>query len=149
MARAPITCGILILFGITLAACGSYEKKQTLEAINTNKEIVKHGGHVKKLTFADLPDVKGIARFEADILNDKDEVIGKVRGGRIEGFGTHIRRITWGDESDEPARRRPGQRRRRPPGMPFGGRHRAPFGQPPAPPQSPPAGQGTPSEPTG
>lgn len=103
--------------------CGpSEDEVQLLKALNSVDEIVQRGGHVNEVTRVEddqwrdrrpqggtearpgpeAPDRQGdrdredsVYRFEAEIYDAQGVAIGRLRGGRIEGFGTMTPRIQW------------------------------------------------------
>lgn len=93
-----------------LAACGPPEEQQhILDAVNNAPELKEKSGHIEKITFGESkrkdqdkdknkrrPDHDNQdQRFEAEILDNDGNPIGKVRGFRVEGFGTRIGRVEW------------------------------------------------------
>ncbi len=78
-------------------SCGPNEEDLQLKATVDNiDEIVQKGGHVKTITTERAKDNDGnFYRYEADILNEQNVAIGKLRGRRVEGFGTMKPRILW------------------------------------------------------
>jgi hypothetical protein len=48
-------------------------------------------------------EVQNVHRFEADALNRDRDVIGKIYGRRVEGFGTVITKTEWFDQTGQPA----------------------------------------------
>jgi hypothetical protein len=84
--------------------CGpSEEDRQLLFVVNNLSEIVEKGGHVDavKRVMEEDDDDDGdrdggdVYRFEGEILNSDNVAIGRVRGGRVEGFGTMRPRVQW------------------------------------------------------
>ena len=78
-------------------SCGpSEEDKQLKSVVDNIDEITQKGGHVKNLTTERGKDNEGnFYRYEAEILNEQNVAIGKLRGRRVEGFGTMKPRILW------------------------------------------------------
>jgi hypothetical protein len=101
--------------------CGPSEDERILLAtLNALDEVVQKGGRVKHVTA--MPDEDGdddgnVYRFEAEIFDPQGVAIGRLRGGRIEGFGTMKPRFLWyktpGVPEDWPARPPRGEDRRR------------------------------------
>jgi hypothetical protein len=95
------------------------EFEKTLNALNNYAEIREHNGHVEKVTWVTPPphpqsdggqgDRRGgqgdnrrsNQTFEADVLDDSGNVIGKVRGSRAEEFGTSVRQTRWKDKGED------------------------------------------------
>ncbi|HOZ49699.1 MAG TPA: hypothetical protein PLO37_17925 [Candidatus Hydrogenedentes bacterium] len=104
----------------------SYEEEMALEAINNYGPVVQRGGHVKGVSLildkeehiAYVQEVDGMsaaskaehiekirqgvikaedAPFQAEVLDAQGAVIGRVRGYRVQGFGTIIADCTWFD----------------------------------------------------
>jgi len=120
------TVPILIAVGCLclLAACGPSEEEQyILDAVNNAPEIQAKGGHIEDLVLGNSRDKEREKerekaddkhkqkkrpergnqdqRFEAEILDNDGKPIGKVRGFRVEGFGTRLGRIEWYGEKQE------------------------------------------------
>ena len=88
----------LIMFGMFgPESCGpSEEDRQLLGVVNGLEEVVQKGGHIKTVTSERGQDDEGnFYRYEAEILNEQGVAIGKLRGRRVEGFGTMKPRILW------------------------------------------------------
>ena len=112
---------LCVLAGIAclmLAGCGpSVEERKTMAAFNDMEELIQRGGYVKKLErFEKRPDKVFIV--EAEIVDENDVPIGRLRSERVEGFLTVRPRIQWyetpgvSEEWRQPERRRgPGQGR--------------------------------------
>ncbi len=79
-----------------LAGCGNKEARSTVEALNKHETIIERDGHVKKVEIERMGDRLAF-RFEAEILNEQGEPIGRVTGRRVEGFGTRVRHFEWYD----------------------------------------------------
>ncbi len=77
--------------------CGpSEEDKQLLTTLNNIDEVVQKGGYIKTVTTERGKDGHDdFYRFQAEIVDEKGVAIGKLRGGRVEGFGTMKPRILW------------------------------------------------------
>lgn len=81
--------------------CGpSEDERQLLATLNSLEQVLERGGHVKTVTRVkrndeDDDDRENVYRFEAEILDQNDVAIGRVRGGRVEGFGTMRPRFLW------------------------------------------------------
>ncbi len=104
--------------------CGpSEEERQLLQTLNSLDEIAQRGGHVTAVTRVEddrwherrRPEEGGenrpaleererrdgpgrqdsVYRFEAEIYNADGVAIGRLRGGRVENFGTMTPRIQW------------------------------------------------------
>lgn len=69
------------------------EHRATVENLNSHPAIVERGGVVKSVTMREPRS--GVYEFEAEILDRRGQVIGTVRGARVENFGTRIHRIRW------------------------------------------------------
>jgi uncharacterized membrane protein YgcG len=78
-------------------SCGPSEEDKQIRAVVDNiDEIAQKGGHVKTVTTERGKDNDGnFYRFEAEIFNEQNVAIGKLRGRRVEGFGTMKPRILW------------------------------------------------------
>jgi hypothetical protein len=97
-------------------SCGpSEEDKQLLTTLNNLEELVQKGGYVKTVT-SEREDGEGddVYRFNAEIVDEKGVALGKLRGGRVEGFGTMKPRFLWyktpGVPEDWPPRPEGGRR---------------------------------------
>ena len=97
-------------------SCGpSEEERQLLATLNNLDEVVQKGAHIKTVTSerGDKND-DDVYRFEAELLDEKGVAIGKLRGGRVEGFGTMKPRFLWyktpGVPEDWPPRPEGGRR---------------------------------------
>jgi hypothetical protein len=77
--------------------CGpSEEDKQLLTTLNNLEELVQKGGYVKTVTSErEEGDGDDVYRFNAEIVDEKGVALGKLRGGRVEGFGTMKPRFLW------------------------------------------------------
>lgn len=78
--------------------CGpSEEDQRILSVLNSLDEITAKGGHVNAISTAQREgdDDKDVYRYEAEVLNQEGVSIGKLRGGRVEGFGTMKPHILW------------------------------------------------------
>ncbi len=77
--------------------CGpTDDERQLLATLNSLEQVVEHGGHVKSISrVQDDDDRENVYRFEAEILDKNNVAIGRVRGGRVEGFGTMRPRFLW------------------------------------------------------
>lgn len=105
---------ILPLF-FTINGCGpSEEYKKVKEALELHSKVKKRNAKIGKIRFLprDENQKDKDLRFEADLLDDKGNIIGKAEGFRVEGFGTRIFRVRYNDEPEPPPRER-GQRPRR------------------------------------
>lgn len=93
--------------------CGpSEEDKQLLTTLNSVDELVQKGGYVKTVTSErDKGDHDDFYGFQAEIVNEKGVAIGKLRGRRVEGFGTMKPRILWYKTPGVPEEFPPYQRR--------------------------------------
>jgi len=88
----------VVMFGIFgPESCGPSQEDAKIRAVvEGNEEIVQKGGHIKELTTERGKDDDGnFYRYEAEIVNDQGVAIGKLRGRRVEGFGTMKPRILW------------------------------------------------------
>ena len=97
-------------------SCGpSEEERQLLATLNNLDEVVQKDAHIKTVT-AERGDKNDddVYRFEAELLDEKGVAIGKLRGGRVEGFGTMKPRFLWyktpGVPEDWPPRPEGGRR---------------------------------------
>ncbi len=77
------------------------ELDNTLKALNGYGEIQEHGGHVETVTWMQGRGRGGGQGFQADVLGSDGSLIGKVRGYRVEGFGTTVRQSRWKDKGDD------------------------------------------------
>ncbi len=127
--KAGVSIAALIASALFLFAtygpegCGaSEEEERILAAINNLPEITEKDGRVKKI---EVTEGEGggdnVYRYEADILNKDGAAIGRLRGGRVEGFATMKPRFLWyktpGVPEEWPARPpRDGRRRGGPDG---------------------------------
>ncbi len=78
-------------------SCGpSQEDKTLLSTLNNLDELAQKGGYVKTVTTERGKDSEGnFYRFQAEIVDEKGVGLGKLRGRRVEGFGTMKPRILW------------------------------------------------------
>lgn len=116
---AALTASALFLFTtFGPEGCGaSEEETRILAAINNLPEITEKDGRVKRI---EVTEGEGggdnVYRYEAEILNAKGVAIGRLRGGRVEGFATMKPRFLWyktpGVPEEWPARPPRGERRR-------------------------------------
>lgn len=108
---------ILPLF-FTINGCGpSKEYKKVKEALELHSKVKERNAKIGKIRFLtrDENQKDKDLRFEADLLDDKGNIIGKAEGFRVEGFGTRIFRVRYNDEPEPPPReRRQRPRRQRP-----------------------------------
>ncbi|MCA1902523.1 MAG: hypothetical protein LDL53_09965 [Candidatus Hydrogenedens sp.] len=109
-------------FFVTINGCGpSEEYKKVKEALELHSKVKERNAKIGKIRFLphDENQKDKDLRFEADLLDDKGNIIGKAEGFRVEGFGTRIFRVRYNDEPEPPPRQR-GQRprRQRPPTPP-------------------------------
>ena len=105
---------ILSLF-FTINGCGpSEEYKKVRDALELHSKVKERNAKIGKIRFLprDENQKDKDLRFEADLLDDKGNIIGKAEGFRVEGFGTRIFRVRYNDEPEPPPRER-GQRPRR------------------------------------
>lgn len=94
---------------LALAAAGVFavfmqpdeEIQYTLKAINGTKEVQEHEGHVKEVKWVPDRGRGGGRGFEADVLGNDGSLIGQVRGFRVEGLGTSVRRSRWKENGDD------------------------------------------------
>lgn len=98
-------------------SCGmSEEERQILITLNSLEEVASKGGRIERVTRASDGEA-GVYRYEAEILNAEGTAIGRLRGGRVEGFGTMRPRILWyetpGVPEDWPEPQPRGRRRSR------------------------------------
>ncbi len=96
---------------VILHGCGpSEEYLKVKSALEQHPKIVQRGAKIGKIKFLPRENSKDKdMRFEADLLDNDGNVIGKVEGFRVEGFGTRIFRVRFNDEPEPPP-----QERRRP-----------------------------------
>lgn len=105
---------ILPLF-FTINGCGpSEEYKKVRDALELHSKVKERNAKIGKIRFLprDENQKDKDLRFEADLLDDKGNIIGKAEGFRVEGFGTRIFRVRYNDKPEPPPRER-GQRPRR------------------------------------
>jgi hypothetical protein len=75
--------------------CGmSEDERQLLMTLNSLDEIADKGARVERVTRTSDGDA-GVYRYEAEIFNRDGVAIGRLRGGRVEGFGTMRPRFLW------------------------------------------------------
>lgn len=91
--------------------CGmSEDERRVLSIVNNLPEITEKGGHVKEITRDEDDEDDSVYRYEAQILNGDGVPIGRLRGGRVEGFGMRKPRILWyetpGEVEEWPSRAR-------------------------------------------
>lgn len=147
-AAAAVVAGLIWLFQ------PDEELDNTIDALNNFGAVQEHNGHVEDVTWVEFPqrpNADGSPRrgpsggrgggrmFEADVLDDDGNLIGKVRGFRVEGLGTSVRQSRWKDKGDD--LNAPWPERRRGPRGPGG---RGPRGN--RPPDGGPAPEGPPPE---
>ena len=81
---------------IPAEGCGSsQEERQILQTLNNLDEIIQHGGYVKKVQLNRDGRDDDVYGYEAQIVNEQGVAIGRLRGGRVAGFGTMKPRILW------------------------------------------------------
>lgn len=108
--------GALIGLRFLPASCSPDEEEAILLAtLNALPEVVEKGGKIDKVTRQlDGDEHDDVYRYEAEILNQEGVAIGRLRGGRVEGFGTMKPRIHWyktpGVPEEMPERERRGRR---------------------------------------
>ncbi|MCK5862317.1 MAG: hypothetical protein KAH38_07520 [Candidatus Hydrogenedentes bacterium] len=97
MNRNRYTAVALVLFvaGFSLTGCGpSKEELTVMDQFNQLEELILKGGYVKKLNrFEDQGEKVFVV--EAEIVDEDGVAIGRLRGRRVEGFGTRKPRIQW------------------------------------------------------
>ena len=133
-------------------SCGpSDEERQLLATMNALDEVTARGGHVEKIVVeTGEGGDESVYRFEAEIMNSEGLAIGRLRGRRVEGFGTLSPRFQWyktpgvAEEWESSGRwdrwRRDGDRPGRDGGMRRdGGEHRHGAGHDPGRPEEHPA----------
>lgn len=103
--------GLIGVVAVLVMTEPSQEERNIINAVNNQQRVIDHNGHIEKVSLEDADD-EGIMRFEAEILNESGVPIGKVRGRRIEGFGTIGLRYEFEGEPPDPGRRGRGRRRR-------------------------------------
>jgi len=119
-----VCCAALAVSGVVLFSmygpegCGvSEEQERVLAGVNTIPDIVDRNGHVESVTL-DRSEGHGdnVYRFDGEVLDNDGVAIGRVRGGRVEGFGTMRPHVMWyktpGVPEEWPERPR-GERRHR------------------------------------
>ncbi len=112
---------LLIPMAFSTSGCGpSEEYKKVKEALELHSKVRERNARIGKIRFLTRENQKDKdLRFEADLLDDKGNVIGKAEGFRVEGFGTRIFRVRYNDEPEPPTREnRQRPRRQRPPTPP-------------------------------
>lgn len=85
--------------------------------LNALPAIVERGGRIRSVDReTDDDGHDDVYRYEAEIFNQEGLAIGRLRGGRVEGFGTMEPRIHWyktpGVPEEMPERARRGRRSR-------------------------------------
>lgn len=103
---------LVISLLLPISGCGpSEEYKRVRDALELHSKVKERNAKIGEIRFLTRENQKDKdLRFEADLLDDKGNVIGKAEGFRVEGFGTRIFRVRYNDEPEPPPR----QRRQRP-----------------------------------
>ncbi len=95
MRKMPGLLTIILVAGALLAACGpSKEARLTAENLSQLKTITDRGARIGTVRFMEQRR-GGVLPFEAEILDAEKKPIGRIRGARVEGFGTRVHRIEW------------------------------------------------------
>jgi len=107
--------GGLIMIGMIAGAVllmmgPSSEELNIMNAINNQKRVIDHKGHVNKVIL-EKKDHDGVMPFEAKILNESGVSIGTVKGRRIEGLGTAGLWYAFEGEPPDPERQHHGHHR--------------------------------------
>ena len=89
---------ISVVLALTAGCGGRKEKRRIIKAVNRHKVVAERDGHVKGVTIHEALDKDANSPFVAEIYDEDGNPIGKVRGNRIEGFGTIVRSYVWYDE---------------------------------------------------
>ena len=109
---ALLASGLLLFVMFGPEGCGpSEEEQRILDTLNTMDALIQKGGYVKEAAIDYEEDRgPGVYRYDAEIVDKDGVAIGRLRGGRVEGFGTMKPRIKWyetpGVPEDWPSRRR-------------------------------------------
>jgi hypothetical protein len=90
----------LLAVGACLYGCGpSAEERTVIEVVNNQDVLTQRDAHVKRVTFLknDPGDKKKshMLRYEAEVFDTDGKSIGRLRGQRVEGFGTMRPRVQW------------------------------------------------------
>ncbi|HPU98899.1 MAG TPA: hypothetical protein PLO53_13235, partial [Candidatus Hydrogenedentes bacterium] len=81
---------------IPAEGCGpSQEERQLLQTLNNLDEVISHGGYVKEVQMKLDGEDDDVYGYEAEIVNEQGVPIGRLRGGRVAGFGTMKPRFLW------------------------------------------------------
>ncbi|HDP34231.1 MAG TPA: hypothetical protein ENN29_03875 [Candidatus Hydrogenedentes bacterium] len=95
MKRVVCVSIALTLVAFTFTGCGpSVEERTVLDQFNQLPELIEKGGYVKSFERFEGQKEK-VFIIEAEIVNDEDVPIGRLRSERVEGFGTRKPRIQW------------------------------------------------------
>jgi hypothetical protein len=87
--------GVVIFSMYGPKGCGADEENALLlTQLNQLPEVVEKGGSVKAVTREGDADAD-VYRYEAQIINRDGVAIGRLRGGRVAGFGTMAPRFQW------------------------------------------------------
>lgn len=107
--RRILTPACVLLLAFALTGCGDPEKKRVLKTVNQHPEITQRGGHVEDIELRGADNNDPEWGYNGEVLDKDGNPIGRVRGFRVEHFGTVVR-FRWNDEG-EPEERRRGPRR--------------------------------------
>ena len=87
------------LFLPLLCGCGNKEKQKVIEALNQTQELIDRNAYVLDVEI-DTDAKDAVFRFEAQVVDEDGNPIGKISGRRVENFGTVVRHRVWYDEVD-------------------------------------------------
>ncbi|MFP4502828.1 MAG: hypothetical protein ACLFTT_17685 [Candidatus Hydrogenedentota bacterium] len=109
MIKLAIALALILVSGVTIGirffpgGCGPDEEYRRLRAtLNNLDEIRERGGRVEGITLEEGRGNDSVFRYKAEIHNEDGLAIGRLRGRRVEGFGTVKPRIQWYDAPREP-----------------------------------------------
>jgi len=95
-----LRCAVAALMAAAIV-CGCWpakEKHKLIKNLNESPKIAERGGRVREIEVGEAPDKDALAPFVAEVYDGDGNAIGKVRGDRVEGFGTIVRSYVWYDE---------------------------------------------------
>jgi hypothetical protein len=93
-----LTASAIVLFAVfgPEGCSASDEQQRLLATLNKLDAVVEKAGHVERVaTLSSDNGGNNVYRYEADIVNNDGVAIGRLRGQRVEGFGTMKPRIKW------------------------------------------------------
>lgn len=100
---------LILLSGFTIGlrffpgGCGPSEEARRIRSTLNNLDAIRSkNAHVESLTLKRRKNDDSVYRYKAEIVNQDGEAIGRLRGRRVEGFGTVKPRIKWYDSPRAP-----------------------------------------------